>query len=115
MSNPFAECHLAHKYQARLAILRHAGELRGRLPRIQRHDDHSFGHERQMENGPANRIWREKSATVPRLDAGASNERANQLDLVQQFLARHAYKAITANFSKNHAAVRALQLSKNRF
>src|SRR5260370_40733495 len=115
MSNPFAECHLAHKYQARLAILRHAGELRGRLPRIQRHDDHSFGHERQMENGPANRIWREKSATVSGLNRRASNERANQLALVQQFPAAHAYEAITANFAKNDAAIRALQLAENRF
>src|SRR5260370_16755898 len=109
MSIPFAECDLAHKYQARLAILRHAGELRGRLPRIQRHDDHSFGHERQMKNGPANGIWREKSATVSGLDARASNERANQLDLVHQFPAAPPYEAIPANFAQTDPPLRPLQ------
>src|SRR5260370_39501561 len=68
-----------------------------------------------MENGPANRIRREKNATVSGLDARASNERARELDLIQQFPACHAYKAITANFAKNHTAIRALQLTKNRF
>src|SRR5260370_12795894 len=68
-----------------------------------------------MEHGPANRIRREKSATVSGLDPRASNERAHELDLIQQFPACHAYKAITANFAKNHTAIRALQLTKNRF
>src|SRR6267154_6885824 len=68
-----------------------------------------------MENCPANRIRREKSTTVSGLDPRASNEHADKLDLIQQFSARHAYKAITANFAKNHTAIRALQLTKNRF
>src|SRR5258708_35306302 len=115
MSSAFAKGIVIHKNQLRLAILHHPGKFDGCLPRIQRHDDHSFGHERQMKNGPANGIWREKSATVSGLDARASNERANQLDLVQQFPAAHAYEAITANFAKNDAAIRALQLAENRF
>src|SRR5258708_9448414 len=68
-----------------------------------------------MENGPANRIRREKSATVAGLNRRASNERAHELDLIQQFPACHAYKTITANFAENHTAIRALQLTKNRF
>src|SRR5260370_5553098 len=68
-----------------------------------------------MENGPANRIRREKSATVSGLNLRASNERAHELNLIQQFPACPAYKAITANFAKNHTAIRALELSKNRF
>src|SRR6266403_5016326 len=68
-----------------------------------------------MENCPANGIRRKKSATVSGLDRRASNERAHELDLIQQFPARHAYKAITANFAKNHTAIRALQLTKNHF
>src|SRR5713101_562419 len=68
-----------------------------------------------MENRPANRIRCEKSATVSGLDRRASNERAHELDPIQQFPACHAYKAITANFAKNHTAIRALQLGKNRF
>ena len=111
LGHAFAECGPAHKYQARLAILHHGGEFSGRLPRIERYDDHTFGHERQMENGPANGIGRQKSATVPSLDARASNECADKLDLVQQFPARHAHEAIPANFAKNDAAIRALQLS----
>src|SRR6266481_4898922 len=46
---------------------------------------------------------------------GASNERAHELGLIQQFPACHAYKAITANCAKNHTAICALQLTKNRF
>src|SRR5260370_1622532 len=68
-----------------------------------------------MENGPAIRIRREKRATVSGLNLRASTERAPDLNLIQQSPACHAYKAITANFAKNHTAIRALELSKNRF
>jgi hypothetical protein len=67
-----------------------------------------------MESRPANGIGRKKSATVPGLNAAGSNEHADKLDLIEQFPARHTHKAIPANFAKNDAAIRALQLGKNR-
>src|SRR5260370_956966 len=110
----FGERGITNKNQARLAIPHHAGEFSRRLPRIERHNDDSLGHERQMESRPANGIGRKKGATFPGLDAGASNEHADELDLVQQFPARHTQQPIPANFAKNDAAIRALQLGKNR-
>ena len=56
LGHAFAECGLIHKNQARLAILHHADEFGGRLPRIEGHDDHPLGHDRQMEDGPANGV-----------------------------------------------------------
>src|SRR6266699_1965928 len=99
---------VTHKNQAWLAILHHAGEFRGRLSRVQWHANYSLGHERQVESRPADGIGREKGATVPGLDAGVSKEQTNKLNLVQQFPAGHADKAIATNFAKNDAAIRAL-------
>ena len=115
LGHAIAERSVTHKNQARPAILRHGGEFGGRLAEIERHDDHAFGHERQMESRPANGIGREKSATVTGLDSGVAKKRTDQLNLVEEFPARHSDKAITVNFAKNHAATGAVQLSNNRF
>src|SRR4029077_2049312 len=64
---------------------------------------------------PANRIGGKKRATVPGLEAGASNESTDKLNLVQQFPARHAHKMVAANFAEYHAAIGAFELGKNRF
>ena len=115
LGHAIAERSVTHKNEARPAILRHSDEFGGRLTEIQWHDNRAFGHERQMESCPANGVGREKSATITRLGARAAKEQTNQLNLIEQFPARHADKAITVNFAKNHAATGALQLSNNRF
>jgi len=68
-----------------------------------------------MESRPPNGIGREEDAAVSGLDAGAAKEQADKLNVVEQFPARHADKAIAMNFAKNDAATRAVQLSENRF
>ena len=66
-----------------------------------------------MESRPTNGIGREKSASVPGLDSGVSKGQTDNLNLVQQFPAGDTHKVVVANFAKNNAAVRALQLGKN--
>jgi len=52
--------------------------------------------------------WAPEERNAARLDAGASQERTDQLNLVEQLPARHAHKAISVNFAKDDAAIGAL-------
>ena len=104
--NTFAKRGVAHKQQARLAILHHGGKLTGGLPRIERHDDSALGHQRQVKHDPANRIGCEESAAIAELNAGMPQECPHPLNLLEQFSPGHAHKLLAMDFPKNDAVVR---------
>jgi len=92
----------------------HASEFGGCLPRIERHDDRSSAMSPKWKTAQRMELAARRAQTVPGMDAGTSENMRTKLDLVQQFPARHTYKAIPANFAKHDAAISVLQLGKNR-
>src|ERR1700730_3285353 len=94
-------------------MLGHRSVFVSRLPRIEWHDDDAFGHQREIDGYPANRVRREKRRAITWLETVAPQIPPHTLHQVQQFAARHADELLATNLAQNDAIGAAAELSEN--
>ena len=100
--------------QRRRAVLHHGDQFRRRLPRVERHHDQAFGHDRQIHRDPVDAVCREQGAAVAFLQPRAArNARACPI-ASQQFAARDRHGLAVAKLLQD-ACSRRIQLRENVF
>src|ERR1700682_2945532 len=114
-SLPHGIAHLiiVRQQQPRLTILHHAGEIRWRLARIERNNNHAFGHQRQVHHRPADGIRSQTRAAIAWLQSITPQSTSYPLDLIQQFSSCYAHEFVPTNFSEHDAAVCVPKLVEN--
>src|SRR5260370_20900427 len=106
---------VAHQEQLGLRIVHHSREFSRRLAIVKWHDNHAFGHQREIERRPANGVGSEKRATITGLKACATKISAHLPNLLQELFAGNANELLAVNLAENDTAGAALELSKYSF
>ena len=84
--------------------LHHGHQFGGRLPRVERHDDDAFGHQRKVQRGPANAVRREKRAAIAFLQSAREQKVARLLrSCASNSLPVTEYDLSIANFAAAQA------------
>ena len=96
-------------------ILHHRDEFSGSLAGVERDHDYAFGHQGQVQRGPANAVWGQQGAAIAFFQTAGLQKVAGLLGDGEQFAAGDGVNFFAVNFLEHRFGGGFLQLGENIF